>query len=180
MVDCWEGVKQMTTDEHQDEDEEHELQVARAGVAALAQVQERFGRAEVRQRARRFRRRHQAGAKRAHVAWRATQRPEAASSPVSAQQVVGLNPLSDAQWERLQPLFVVPPHTPGRHEVDSQLIVAGILWIMRTGSAWRSLPTRFGAWSKVLYYYRLWKGDGRWARVLQALQGQEVPLCPSA
>ena len=128
----------------------------------------------------RFRRRHQAGAKRAHMAWRAAQRPVAASSPMSAQQVVGLNPLSDAQWERVHQLFVVPPHTPGRHEVDYRLIVEGILWIMRTGSAWRSLPTRFGAWSKVLYYYRQWKGDGRWARVLQALQAQEVPLCSSA
>jgi hypothetical protein len=128
----------------------------------------------------RFRRQHQAAAKRAHVAWRAAQRPAAAPAPVSARQVVGLNPLSDAQWERLQALFVVPPYTPGRHTVDYRLIVEGILWVMRTGSAWRSLPTRFGAWSKVLYYYRQWKGDGRWARVQQALRSQEVPFCSSA
>ena len=128
----------------------------------------------------RFRRRHQAGAKRAHMAWRAAQRPAASLALSSAQQVQGLRPLSDEQWERLQQLFVVPPHTPGRHEVDARLIVEGILWMMRTGSAWRSLPARFGAWSQVLYYYRQWKGDGRWARVLQALQSQEVPLCSSA
>lgn len=128
----------------------------------------------------RFRRWHQAGAKRAHMAWRAAQRPAASLAPSSAQQIVGLKPLSDEQWERLQGLFVVPPQTPGRHVVDSRLIVEGILWIMRTGSPWRSLPTRFGAWSKVLYYYRQWKRDGRWVRVLQALQSQEVPLCSSA
>jgi hypothetical protein len=128
----------------------------------------------------RFRRRHQAGAKRAHLAWRAAQRPTPSLAPSSAQPVVGLSPLSDDLWERLQGLFVVPPHTPGRQEVDYRLIVEGILWLMRTGSAWRSLPTRFGAWSKVLYYYRQWKSDGRWARVLQALQGQEVPLRSSA
>jgi transposase len=128
----------------------------------------------------RFRRRHQAGAKRAHMAWRAAQRPLAALQPSSAQQVMGLRPLSDEQWEGLQHLFAVPPHTPGRHEADYRLIVEGILWLIRTGSAWRSLPTRFGAWSKVLYYYRQWKADGRWARVLQALQGQEVPLRSSA
>jgi hypothetical protein len=128
----------------------------------------------------RFRRQHQAGAKRAHMAWRAEQRPAAAPPPASGRPVVGLHPLSDAQWEGLQVLFVVPPHTPGRHVVDYRLIVEGILWVMRTGSAWRSLPTRFGAWSKVLYYYRQWKGDGRWARVLQAVQGQEGPLCSSA
>ena len=128
----------------------------------------------------RFRRRHQAGAKRAHIAWRAAQRPIPSLAPSSAHPVVGLSPLSDDLWERLQGLFVVPPHTPGRHEVDYRLIVEGILWLMRTGSAWRSLPTRFGAWSKVLYYYRQWKADGRWARVLQALQAQEVPLRSSA
>jgi hypothetical protein len=128
----------------------------------------------------RFRRRHQAGAKRAHVAWRAAQRPAASLTPSSAQQVVGLKPLNDKQWERLQGLFVVPPHAPGRHVVDYRLTIEGILWIMRTGSPWRSLPPRFGAWSKVLYYYRQWKGDGRWTRVQQALQTQEVPLCSSA
>jgi transposase len=128
----------------------------------------------------RFRRRHQAGAKRAHIAWRAAQHPAPALAPSSAQQVVGLSPLSDEQWERLQGLFVVPPHTPGRHQVDYRLIVEGILWLMRAGSPWRTLPTRFGAWSKVLYYYRQWKADGRWAHVQQALQGQEVLLCSSA
>ncbi len=128
----------------------------------------------------RFRRRHQAGAKRAHMAWRAAQRPAAALAPSSAQQVLGLRPLSDEQWEGLQHLFVVPPHTPGRHEVDTRLIIEGILWMMRTGSAWRSLPARFGAWSKVLSYYRQWKADGRWAQVQRALQSQEVPLCSSA
>jgi Putative transposase of IS4/5 family (DUF4096) len=128
----------------------------------------------------RFRRRHQAGAKRAHIAWRAAQRPVAALAPPSAQQVVGLKPLSDEPWQGLQKLFVVPRHAPFRHEVDYRLIVEGILWVMRTGSAWRSLPTRLGAWSKVLYYYRQWKGDGRWARGQHALQSQELPFCSSA
>ena len=80
----------------------------------------------------RFRRRHQAGAKRAHIAWRAAQRPAPSLAPWSAQQVLGLKPLSDELWGRQQGLFVVPPHTPGRHQVDYRLIVEGILWIIRT------------------------------------------------
>src|SRR5690242_12381103 len=51
-------MKQMTTEERQDEHEEHELKIAKAGVETLAEVHERigprFGRAEVRSRARRF------------------------------------------------------------------------------------------------------------------------------
>lgn len=45
-----------------------------------------------------FRRRHQAGAKRAHMAWRAVQRPAVALPPAFTQQAVELSPLSDAQW----------------------------------------------------------------------------------
>lgn len=74
--------------------------------------------------------------------------------------MLGLTPLTDEHWEELQALFVSPRHAPRRAEVDYRLIVDGILWVMRTGSSWRSLPARFGAWSKVLYYYRQWKGDG--------------------
>lgn len=128
----------------------------------------------------RFRRLHQAGAKRAHVRRRASQQPLVAHVLPPAQQVLGLAPLSEKQWEQLSPLFVAPRHAPRRSEVDYRLIVEGILWLMRTGSSWRSLPTRFGAWSQVLYDYRQWKGDGRWARIQQALQIQEVPIASSA
>jgi len=31
----------------------------------------------------------------------------------------------------------------------------------------------------VLYYYRQWKGDGRWARIQRALQVQEVAIASS-
>jgi putative transposase of IS4/5 family DUF4096 len=127
-----------------------------------------------------FRRLHQAGAKRAHMAWRAAQRPAACPGLWSARQVLGLAPLTDERWEGLQALFFAPRHAPRRAEVDYRLIVEGILWVMQTGSSWRSLPTRFGAWSKVLYYYRQWKGDGRWTRIQQALHIQEVPLFSSA
>jgi Putative transposase of IS4/5 family (DUF4096) len=128
----------------------------------------------------RFRRVHQAGAKRAHVARRAAQLPLVSPMLPPAWQVVGLAPLSDEQWEDLHALFFPPQHAPRRSEVDSRLIVEGILWIIQTGSSWRSIPPRFGAWSKVLYYYRQWKGDGRWARIQRALQVQEVPLSSSA
>lgn len=128
----------------------------------------------------RFRRMHQAGAKRAHMRRRAAQHPLLTGVLPQASQVVGLAPLSDEQWKGLSPLFVAPRHAPRRQEVDYRQIVEGILWLMRTGSSWRSLPARFGAWSQVLSYYRQWKGDGRWARIQQALQMQEVPIASSA
>jgi transposase len=128
----------------------------------------------------RFRRVHQAGAKRAHVRRRAAQLPTASPVLPPAWQVLGLASLSDEQWEGLHVLFFPPRHAPRRGEVNYRLIVEGILWVMQTGSSWRSLPARFGAWSKVLYYYRQWKGDGRWTRIQHALQIQEVPISSSA
>ncbi len=128
----------------------------------------------------RFRRLHQAGAKRAHMMRRAAQQPLVSPVLPPAWPVLGLASLSDEQWERLGPLFFPPRHAPRRSEVDYRLIVEGILWVMRTGSSWRSLPVRFGAWSKVLYYYRQWKGDGRWIRIQRVLQIQEVPFSSSA
>lgn len=128
----------------------------------------------------RFRRLHQAGAKRAHVAQRAAQLPQVSPRLPSAWQVVGLASLGDEQWEGLHALFFPPLHSPRRNEVNYRLVVEGILWIIQTGSSWRSLPPRFGAWSKVLYYYRQWKGDGRWAHIQRALQIQELPFSSSA
>jgi Putative transposase of IS4/5 family (DUF4096) len=128
----------------------------------------------------RFRRVHQAVAKRAHVARRAAQLPLVSPLLPLAWQVVGLAPLTDEQWRGLQALFLPPRHAPRRSEVDYRLVVEGILWMMHSGSSWRSLPPRFGAWSKVLYYYRQWREDGRWARIQRALQIQEVPLASSA
>jgi SRSO17 transposase len=58
VVDCFGGVKQMPTAERDEEHEENEFKVVRAGGEALAEVQERIGprfrRAEVRRRVRRF------------------------------------------------------------------------------------------------------------------------------
>ena len=96
-----------------------------------------------------------------------------------ARQVLGLASLSDEHWEVLQALFFPPRHAPRRGRVDYRLIVEGILWVMQTGSSWRSLPARFGAWSKVLYYYRQWKEDGRWVHIQRTLQTQVVPLSSS-
>jgi transposase len=52
--------------------------------------------------------------------------------------------LTDAQWQRLQPLL--PPQKPrvGRPALDHRTIVNAILWILRTGSPWRDLPDATG------------------------------------
>ena len=52
--------------------------------------------------------------------------------------------LTDAQWERLQPLLPPQRHgkgtTGGRPSNDHRPIINGILWVLRTGAPWDDLP----------------------------------------
>lgn len=127
-----------------------------------------------------FRRQHQATARRFHVLRRARQAPVVSEEGATPLRILGIAALTDKRWELVRPLL--PPQKPqtSRPAVDQRLIVEAILWLVRTGSSWRSLPQHFGAWSKVLYYYRQWCKDGRWARILQMLQIQEIPISSSA
>jgi transposase len=62
--------------------------------------------------------------------------------------------LTDAQWELLEPL--IPPLSPDAvywlHE--RREIVNGILYVLRSGCPWRSLPRDLPAWGTVYYYFR--------------------------
>lgn len=48
------------------------------------------------------------------------------------------------------------PGDPGRSGGDNRLFVEAILWVVRTGSPWRDLPTGFGNWNTVFRRYRDW------------------------
>jgi transposase len=48
----------------------------------------------------------------------------------------------------------------------------GILWILRTGSPWRDLPTAFGSWKTVWRLFDQWNHDGTLDAILQELQGE--------
>lgn len=126
----------------------------------------------------RFRRRHQAGAKRCHVKRRAAQLPKMLDVIPPPISVLGLPELTQEIWERLLPLL--PPQKPkvGRPAEDHRGIVEGICFVMRTGCSWRQLPKRFGPWQTVASRYQRWCKEGRWAKILQTLL-QEVSIISS-
>ncbi|MBF7015779.1 IS5 family transposase [Methylobacterium brachiatum] len=64
--------------------------------------------------------------------------------------------LTDAQWARMAPHCHGKPGDPGRSGGDNRLFVEAILWVVRTGSPWRDLPTGFGNWNTVFRRYRDW------------------------
>jgi transposase len=54
--------------------------------------------------------------------------------------------LKDGQWRLVEPLLPPERGRPGRPSRSNRAMVDVILWVHRTGSAWRDLPGRFGPW----------------------------------
>ncbi len=52
--------------------------------------------------------------------------------------------LSDEQWKKLSPLLLGKPGDPGATAQDNRLFLEAVLWIVRTGSPWRDLPSELG------------------------------------
>lgn len=78
--------------------------------------------------------------------------------------------LSDAQWEAIEPL--IPPAKPGGRprSVDLREILNGILYLLRSGCAWRMMPHDLPVWSTIYDYFRAFRKGGVWQRVHDALR----------
>jgi len=78
--------------------------------------------------------------------------------------------LTDAEWERL--LAHLPPAKPrGRPRKHSiREILDAIFYVVRAGCAWRMLPHDLPPWGTVYYWFRRWRLDGLWQRILVALR----------
>jgi transposase len=80
--------------------------------------------------------------------------------------------LTDRQWELIESLLPEPPAGPaGRPaEHSKREIVNAILYLTRTGCAWRMLPRDFPPWQTVYRYFRAWRKDGTLDRLHDALR----------
>jgi transposase len=82
--------------------------------------------------------------------------------------------LTDAQWQ------VIVPHLPadqpgrrGRPRIwPRRRIIEAILYLDRTGCAWRYLPAGFPPWQTVYGYFAAWRDDGTLARLHAELRAR--------
>ena len=86
--------------------------------------------------------------------------------------------LSDSFWERSKPLLPKPKsrlrgrgkqrkHIGGRPPADPRQVLAGILYVLRTGCQWNAAPKEFGSgktlhryfqhWSRARVFKRMWR-----------------------
>ncbi|GAC1474659.1 MAG: hypothetical protein PVSMB7_29880 [Chloroflexota bacterium] len=115
-----------------------------------------------------FRRRHQAVATQCHRIRRERSHPPQLGSPAPYRLSWSRTELTDARWERIAALLP-PPSTGGRPAQDHRRLLAGMLWMMRSGATWREVPERFGPWHTVYTRYRQWCKAGIWHDILAAL-----------
>ena len=75
--------------------------------------------------------------------------------------------LSEAQWEKIEPLLPRPPKRPrgGRPPVGNRRVLEGILWILRSGARWQDMPSEFPSPSTCWRRLRRWEEQGVWERV---------------
>jgi transposase len=83
--------------------------------------------------------------------------------------------LTDERWERIAALLL--PRTPkiGRPSNEHRPILAGILWVIQTGAAWRDVPEQCGPWETIHSRYQRWRSAGIWQQIFQAFTQEAAP-----
>jgi len=77
--------------------------------------------------------------------------------------------LRDDQWEKVCDLLPGKASDPGATAQDNRLFLEAVLWIMRTGSPWRDLPSEFGNWHTTYTRFKRWGKFGVWKRISDAV-----------
>lgn len=79
--------------------------------------------------------------------------------------------LRDDQREGIEQLLPGKVSDRGVTARDNRRFVEAVLWIMRTGSLWRGLPTEFWHWHRTYVRFSRWREKKVFERVAMAMQG---------
>ena len=79
--------------------------------------------------------------------------------------------LTVKQWELLAPHIPIPSKKDGRGRPrqDDQMLLNGMLWILRTGAPWKDLPGRYGNYKTCFGRFQTWVELGIFAEILTVL-----------
>ncbi len=76
--------------------------------------------------------------------------------------------ITDAMWDRLEPLMPADP-VRGRRWADHRRTLEAIAWKYRTNSPWRDLPDELGSFQTAHKRLIRWAVDGTWEAILCAV-----------
>jgi transposase len=80
--------------------------------------------------------------------------------------------LTDKQWALVEPMLPLPKWMGRPEKHQRRVIVDAILYVVRTGCAWRYLPADFPPWQTVYGRFRQWNRRGVTERILTELREQ--------
>jgi putative transposase len=80
--------------------------------------------------------------------------------------------LTDAEWKLVEPLIPGPKLFGRPPRYTKRAILDAIFYVVRSGCAWRMLPHDLPPWRIVYYYFMVWRRDGIWLQIHDALRDQ--------
>ena len=81
--------------------------------------------------------------------------------------------LTDEEWNQIKSLVPKPKSGKGkrgRPALDRRVLMNAILYVVRSGGAWRLLPGDFPPWQTVYGYFRRWSQDWTWQFIHDVLR----------
>lgn len=78
--------------------------------------------------------------------------------------------LTDRQWRKIANRLPQPHMKGRRRSISRRSVVNAILYVNRTGCAWRYLPKDFPNWNTVYGLFRQWTASGVWSRINDCLR----------
>lgn len=83
--------------------------------------------------------------------------------------------LSDKEWAAVRLALEEVRSGTGRPFVDERQTIEGVIWRLRNGARWRSLPAEFGPWWRAAQLHIRWSRKGVWERLFWLLRDRGRP-----
>lgn len=80
--------------------------------------------------------------------------------------------LTDGQWAVIEPLIPSGKAGGRPRTTDMREVINAILYLDRTGCAWRAMPHDLPKWGTVYFYFRKFRNEGIWQRIHDLLREQ--------
>lgn len=77
--------------------------------------------------------------------------------------------LTEQEWERVKELLPAENSGRGRPSKPNRDMLNGMVWIAKSGAAWRDLPERFGAWQTVYERITVWSNGNVFGKIFDIL-----------
>jgi putative transposase len=78
--------------------------------------------------------------------------------------------LQDEQWQKIEALIPKAKDGGRPRTVQMREVLNAILYLLRTGCAWRMLPHDLPPWGTAHYYYRRFRLEGVWQKIHDRLR----------